>query len=559
MSASTTDIFELSHAAVDEFAALNPTAATAYGIEGHDAEWDDLSPAGVAAQRAFFAELAERARACATPTRREEIAARVLLDECELAIARIDQGDWKADLNNITSPWQGIRLVFDSAPKATIDNWGDIVTRLDSFGEALASYRSALQAGLDEGRVASARQVRAAIEQGRQAAGDGSSFDGLLAEFGDAGLAADHPDLAARLEVGVAAAKTVYGSMTDWLETVYLPAAPEADGVGTERYVRSASQFLGTTIDPETTYAWGWSEIARISEALVAACAKVDPDASVDDVLHLLTSDPDRAAADVEEFIATMQARQSTAMEALDGVHFDIDPRIRTLEVVTAPPGGAAAPYYTGPSEDFSKPGRVWYPVDGRESFPLFEEIATAYHEGLPGHHLQIGAQTTMGDELSRYHKLLVWYPGSGEGWALYAEHLMGELGYYEKPDYEIGLLMSQMFRSCRIVIDIGLHCGLPIPDDAPFHPGEAWTYELAVEMMRTVAHQPQAMAESEIVRYLGWPGQAISYKVGERAILDLRAEVEARGDFDLKAFHSTVLGCGSIGLDLLRELVLAA
>ncbi len=164
-----------------------------------------------------------------------------------------------------------------------------------------------------------------------------------------------------------------------------------------------------------------------------------------------------------------------------------------------------------------------------------------------------------MGDELSRYHKLLVWYPGSGEGWALYAEHLMGELGHYEKPDYEVGLLMSQMMRSCRVVIDIGLHCGFAIPDDAPFHPGEAWTYELAVEMMTDVAHVAPAMAESEIVRYLGWPGQAISYKVGERAILDLRAEVQARGDFDLKAFHSTVLGCGSIGLDLLRELVLTA
>ncbi len=559
--APTPDIFDLSDRAVDALAALDPIYATNMGIAGFDDQWTDLSPAGMAAQREFFAQLLADARRCPTPDRRSDVAAKVLVAECERTIAEIDAGDWQLDLNNIVSPWQSIRTVFDVSPMVTAADWSAITTRLETIDHALANYRTALEAGQANARTPARRQVETAIEQGRQAAGDGSSFDTLLQFFDDARPTGGDRD---RLVTAINHAKKSYGEMTDWFESVYLPDASEVDGVGLERYVRSAAQFLGETIDPAATYAWGWSEIARISDQLSDVCGRIDPDRSIEEVLELLMTDPDRAAHDVEEFIALMQARQEQALDQLAGTHFDVDERIRTIEVKVAPPGGAAAPYYTGPSEDFSRPGRVWYPVDDREQFPLFEEITTAYHEGFPGHHLQVGWQNAMGDDLSRYHRNLVWYSGSGEGWALYAEHLMGELGFFEKPDYEVGLLMSQMFRSCRIVIDIGLHLGLTIPADAPFHPGEAWTFELAVEMMRTVAHQPEAMATSEIIRYLGWPGQAISYKLGERAILDLRAEMEARAaaaakDFDRKQFHAEVLSVGSIGLDLMRELVRSA
>ena len=135
----------------------------------------------------------------------------------------------------------------------------------------------------------------------------------------------------------------------------------------------------------------------------------------------------------------------------------------------------------------------------------------------------------------------------------------MGELGFHDRPEYELGMLSAEMLRACRIVIDIGLHCELPIPDDASFHPGEAWTWDLAVEMLRDLSFQNQEMSESEATRYLGWPGQAISYKVGQQVILDLRDELSEREDFELKTFHSNVLNVGSIGLDLLKELVRAA
>jgi uncharacterized protein (DUF885 family) len=136
-----------------------------------------------------------------------------------------------------------------------------------------------------------------------------------------------------------------------------------------------------------------------------------------------------------------MQERQEIALRELDGTHFDVPEPIRTIAVKMAPPGGSLGAYYYSPSEDFSRPGTVYWSKGDKQQIHLFDEVSTAYHEGFPGHHLQTGLQLTAGDRFSRLQKLMVWYSGSGEGWALYAEDLMEELGYLEKPDYVMGKL----------------------------------------------------------------------------------------------------------------------
>jgi uncharacterized protein (DUF885 family) len=149
---------------------------------------------------------------------------------------------------------------------------------------------------------------------------------------------------------------------------------------------------------------------------------------------------------------------------------------------------------------------------------------------------------------------------GTGEGWALYSERLMDELGYLDQPDYVFGYLASQMLRACRVVIDIGSHLELPIPSDQPFHPGEDWTYETAVEMLEVYGTLDGPYAHAETKRYLGWPGQAITYKVGERVLLQVRDELRRRqGEgFDPRSFHGKVLEVGPVGLDVMRRFVLA-
>jgi uncharacterized protein (DUF885 family) len=252
------------------------------------------------------------------------------------------------------------------------------------------------------------------------------------------------------------------------------------------------------------------------------------------------------------------------AIAALDGTHFDLAEPIRRVEAMIAPPGSAAAPYYTRPAQDFSRPGRTWLPTLGRTRFPLWDLVSIWYHEGVPGHHLQLAQWAYVSGQLSTYQTSLGSVGANVEGWALYAERLMDELGYFPDPGERLGFLDAQQLRAVRVVIDIGMHLELPVPDDAEGtlaeHRGKPWTPELARAFLGEHSGADIAFLDSELVRYLGLPGQAISYKLGERAWLEGRAAARrARGaDFDLKAWHMAALSQGSLGLDdLAAELAL--
>ncbi len=553
----TTDPFALSDALVDELAALRPMQATFMGIPGHDHRWDDLSPEGVA--RAASTLRTWRERFAALPPQSDRwarLAAHVALDWLDQDLAAFDHGDHRVDLNHLSSPFQSVRMVFDSMETASVAGWAAVAARLEGVPAVLEGYRRSLAEGLDRGQLVAARQVRAAVEQGRANQGERSSFRGLAAGFARSGV--DDPALGARVEAAAERACAAYGSLSDWLEGAYLPRAKAEDGVGRARYLREMRRFLGSTPDPEETYAWGWTEVRRILDEMTALASSIAPGSSAAEVMAMLRADPSRAAPDRASFLAAMSERQARALAELDGKHFDVPDAIRRVDVKAAPDGGAPGAYYLPPSEDFSRPGTVWYSLQGDGPFALWDEVSTAYHEGFPGHHLQCGIQVSLTENLSRLHRVAYGYSGYAEGWALYVEQLMRELGYYEKPEYELGMLANQMMRACRVVIDIGSHLDLPIPVGAVMHAGQTWTFERAVAMMETLGGMPRENAESEVTRYLGWPAQAISYKVGQRAMLALRDDWVREGKGPLKEFHARVLACGNVSLDLLRELVLA-
>ncbi len=554
-----TNAFDLCDRFTDEVAALWPTDATYAGIPGHDHRWPDHSPAGAARTAAALAGMRRQVDGLAAPADRwQELAARVAATMLDLALEHYETRDHLRALNSIECPIQDGLEVFDQMDKESKEGWEAVAARLEGLPEFLSGYGEALEEGRAAGLAVADRQVQAGIEQSRIAAGAGSSLRALVAELGEWGDGGDA--LETRVGAGVEAACAAFGELAAYLEKTYRPDARPEDGVGEERYVRSARQFLGTTIDPRETYVWGWSEVERLRAEMEQVAAEIRPGATVAEAIALLKTDPDRAASSREEFVRLMLERQQLALEKLDGTHFDVPEPVRQVEVRIAPYRGSLGAYYVQPSEDFSRPGCVWYSLaPGQEMLPLYDEVTTAYHEGFPGHHLQCGVQVALAGKLSRLHRMFVWYPGYGEGWALYTERLMRELGYLEKPDYVMGLLSTQMLRACRIAIDIGVHLDLPIPAGQPFHPGEEWTFETAVEMLRDYATLGDDYARSEVTRYMGWPGQAIAYKVGERVILELRDELRRRdGDgFDLKDFHRRVLETGPVGLDLLRERVL--
>jgi uncharacterized protein (DUF885 family) len=199
----------------------------------------------------------------------------------------------------------------------------------------------------------------------------------------------------------------------------------------------------------------------------------------------------------------------------------------------------------------------MWWsvPPDTHE-FATWRERTTIYHEGVPGHHLQIAHAAHRRASLNRWRRLGSWVSGHGEGWALYAERLMAELGFLADPADHLGMLDAQSLRAARVVLDIGVHCDLPAPAELG---GGRWTYQLAWDFLSRHTNFDDGYRRFELHRYLGWPGQAPSYKIGERLWLRLREQAQDRAGsaFDLKEFHRRALDVGSVGLDLLRAAVL--
>ena len=546
--------FEISDRLTTSYADLSPILATTYGLPGRDDRWDDLSPDGEAAKHELrISARAELAPQLDHPDPVERFAAKVLdayLDELN---RRYDSGHWKRDLNHAYSPFQRARDTFDLVDMEGTESWDNIVSRLSTFDELLDGYRASLQAGLDEGLAAARRQVESVAEQIQSVAGPESSFG----EF--ATRAATSGGNAEVVEAAAMHARDACAAFADWLLTDYAPVAPEEDAVGRERYLEGADYFLGMDLDPEETYEWGWDEVTRLREEMAGTAQQIDPDKTVVEVMEMLDTDPERSAVSGPPFVEFIQQIQNTAVEQLDGTHFDVPEEIKKVTVNMAPPGVSLGAWYHGPSEDFSRPGSIWYAPGDRERIPFWQEVTTAYHEGFPGHHLQVGFAQLQREKLSRFHRHFIWKSGSGEGWALYAENLMDELGYFENPEYRLGLISSQLFRATRIVVDIGTQLEMRIPRGAPLHEGSVWDYDIAVDYIEKIGINPRDVAVSEVKRYLGWIAQAISYKVGEREILDMRAEGMARqgAKFDRKDFHRRMLEAGSIRLDQLREVMM--
>ena len=556
---------EVAEAYVAAVAALDPVGATRQGISGHESELTDFSPAGVEAR----AELARGARlqllSVAPVDEREQIAADVMVERLTADIDAFEAGEWRRDLNVLFSPLQQIRESFDLAATDTAEDWANLAARMEAVPGCLAGLRTTLLEGVVSGTPAARRQALACAAQARAWSGGINGTPPFFSRFsarhgsGD-GSRHDSGDeaMARRLGAASSAANAAMSSLARWLVEEYAPAAGERDGVGAERYELLARGWNGIDLDLEDTYRWGWEELARIETEMARVAAEIQPGASLDEVRTLLETDPARAIEGEDNLRRWLQELMDDALADLNGVHFDIPAPLLRLEAMIAPPGGAAAQYYTGPSEDFRRPGRTWYPTQGRTRFPLWGEVSTAYHEGVPGHHLQIAMTQYLTGRLNRFQRTMAFTAGHGEGWALYAERLMGELGYLANPDYELGMLSAHAMRAVRVVVDIGLHLELRIPGDQRFHPGEHWTPELAIGLLSERSSQPLAFVASEVDRYLGMPGQAISYKVGERVWLAGREAARRRAGpaFDLRSFHARALALGPMGLaELARRL----
>ncbi|HET6561404.1 MAG TPA: DUF885 domain-containing protein [Marmoricola sp.] len=539
---------------VDELAALDPVAATELGIAGHEHELTDLSPDGFAAREALVRRTLAAARAAEPVDDRERAAQAALMERLGLEVERAEAGITRAELSVISSGLHDLRMCFDLMDTSTEEGWRAVDARLASVGEALSGYRRTLEECAQRGQVSARRQYAEVAGQVRGWTGqtDTSSTFATLVATAPAG------PLKADLERHAREATAAVADFGRFLGEELAPRGRERDAVGREHYELSSRYFLGAAVDLDETYAWAWEELRRIEDEMARIADGFVPGGTLDDAVAHLEADPTRTIEGKEPFRDWMQQLADRAVDELAGHHFDIPEPIRRIECRIAPTQDGGI-YYTGPSEDLSRPGRMWWSVPpGVTRFSPWKEVTTVYHEGVPGHHLQVGQTILRRDLLNRWQRQVCWVSGSGEGWALYAERLMDELGYLSDPADRLGLLDAQGLRAARVIVDIGLHCGLEVPADNAFgfHPGETWTAELVHEFMRAHSRLDEGSLRFEVNRYLGWPGQAPSYKVGERLWLRARDEARARhgASFDLKAFHRAALDLGSIGLEPLTE-----
>ena len=548
---------QVADAYVEAVSDLDPIVATSLGNRPGDDRLPDLGPEGIAAEeqllRRTLAELdrvlAENPALDDDPVERR--CARLLRERLGAELAGHEAGEGFRALSNLFSPVHAVRQVFSLMSTGNEEDWSVLARRIARVPEAYRGYRETLEEGSRRRLFVAPRQVDTVVEQlGEWLSGP---YFGTFVQAGPEALRGE-------LEAAARAADDAVAEIRDYLRDTYLPRTEGTpDAVGRDRYVIAARRWTGSDLGAgdglEEAYRYGWAEHQRILAEQRIEAEKALSGATPMEAMRWL-DEHGEAVDGVEAVRERLQAMMDEAMVALDGTHFDLAEPVRRVEAMIAPPGTAAAPYYTRPAQDFSRPGRTWLPTLGRDRFPMWDLVSTWYHEGVPGHHLQLAQWAYVAKDLSTYQASLGAVGANVEGWALYAERLMDELGYLTDPGARLGYLDGQQMRAVRVVIDIGMHVGLPIPEDAEgavaAHRGRPWTPELARAFLGENSGRDKGFLDSELVRYLGLPGQAISYKLGERAWLAGRAAAQRnRGAaFDLKAWHMAALSQGSLGLD---------
>ncbi|MBN9631552.1 MAG: DUF885 domain-containing protein [Actinobacteria bacterium] len=537
---------------VDTQLELHPEYHVWLGRPGREGEYSDYSPAGAEQSVAAVRETLAKIREAEPVDDIDRVTKMDLSRELELTIEKHEAGFGQRDLNVIASPAQELRDIFDLVPTDTEDDWANVAKRLHNLPAAMDGYIETLRSGIAAGNVPAIRQVREVLVQANKQVADTGFFFEFTgsAKAGDAELPAS---LKADLASGASESAAAYAKLATFLQDELAAHAPEKDAVGRELYALASRDFLGATVDLDETYEWGLEELARMVAEQESIANEIKPGATVREAIAFLDGDASRKLHGTDALQKWMQETSDRAIEELGRSHFDIPVEIRRLECMIAPTqeGGI---YYTGPSDDFARAGRMWWSVpEGVTEFDTWRELTTVYHEGVPGHHLQIAQATYNKAQLNSWRRI-AGTSGHAEGWALYAERLMEQLGYLDDPADRLGMLDGQRMRAARVVLDIGVHLEKPLPDGSG-----PWTGDYAFGFLGENVNMNEGFVRFEVNRYLGWPGQAPSYKIGQRIWEQLRDEYARRegASFDIKAFHKKALDIGGVGLDTLKSALL--
>ena len=539
------------------YLASHPSRATALGDHRFDAALESVTPAAIEKERQRLENVRQRATAIDEKTLdpADKLTRTALILECrnELDDLTCHFEDWLVD------PRSGPQTDFMSLPDLTQlivpEDGQKYVARVKLMGPYIDQVIANLQRGMKSGRIGTRAGVTAVLDQLDSLAAHPIERWELLAPAGH--LPQDWPadqrikfdrDLRAALTDVV---KPAFVRYRDFLKSQILPVArpQEKAGMtflpgGREDYQRRIRLETSLEKTPEELHQLGLDEIARIRGELSALGQKVLGTSDIAEIQKKLRGDPAMHFATADEVRSKAEETLSRAKAAIPdyfGVLPKADCEVKVMGMFEAPHSTIA--YYREPAMDGSRPGYYMINTYMPQTRPKYEAEALAFHESIPGHHLQIAIAQQL-EGLPDFRKNL-GVTAFVEGWALYTERLANEMGLYSSDLDRIGMLSYDAWRASRLVVDTGMHA-------------MGWSRQQAIDYMMQNTVLAQNNIENEVDRYLGDPGQALAYKVGQLEILKLRDEAKQRlGDkFDLKAFHDVVLRNGAVALPVLREQV---
>jgi uncharacterized protein (DUF885 family) len=524
----------------------DPMWATVLGDDRFDDRWPDLGPDGRAADEAAYRSTLDEARDIpADGLEPEQIITRdLMILVCENALAALDQKQYQLAVDHMSGPQVWTAEMAQYQPADTPERVDRLLARYAAYPAMLEQNIETLQEGVADGRTAAITPVRRAIEQ----------IDRLLAM-----APAEHPATSMaqvgdtdRDRVATAVEEHVYPALRrlrDYLADGYEPHARPEPGLSTtpggeEAYRLAIRTQTSLDTTAEEVHAFGLADLEAIEAEQDEIARRLGP-ADGRALREALVADPSNHTDDPSAIVALAQQQTDRAYTEAPKYFGRLPSANCYVKAVEAYREAESPPaFYMPPTLDGSRQGQYYINTYQPADRQLHRIASITFHEATPGHHFQIGIEMEL-KGLPAFRTLGARLAGAAyvEGWGLYTERLADEMGLYADDRERLGMLEAQAFRAARLVVDSGLHA-------------MGWTRERAIAFMHEHGSLPMVDAEIEVDRYTIWPGQALTYKLGQREIERARAAVaEEMGDrFDLRAFHDEVLGHGSLPLATLSR-----
>ncbi|RZJ30847.1 MAG: DUF885 domain-containing protein [Flavobacterium sp.] len=554
---SSTDFTKLTEEYFNDKNALNPLDATQNGQNQYNADLQfEMTDGFRKKQKAFYEKYQKALEGIdkASLSSEEQNSYEIIKWETGVGLSLLK---YPTNLMPLNQFW-GTHLTIgqfaggtSAQPFKTAEDYRDFLVRMEKYSQWIDSAMVYMKKGIDQKVVLPKALVVKIIPQFQDlitAKAPDNLFYSSIQLMPSSISEADKKDLTQKYEATINSRLVPqFKKMVDFLKNDYLPAARTTSGIGSlpfgkDLYAANARQWTTTEMTPEQIHELGLKEVARLNREMEAVKNQVGFKGTLKEFFeHVRKRKELMPFTKPEQVVANFESIHARIKPNVDKL-FSLQPKtpfeIRRTEAFREK--SASAEYMQG-TADGKRPGIFYVPIPDVTAYNVYADEDLFLHEAIPGHHFQISLQQENKD-LPDFRKFS-WFGAYGEGWALYCESMGKELGLYKDPYQYFGMLGSEMHRAIRLVVDTGIHT-------------KGWTREQAIQYSLENEAESEGSITAEIERYMAIPGQALSYKIGQMKILELRKKAQAKmgKDFDIKKFHEKVLESGVMPLKLLEE-----